>query len=100
VKSGGDVDITKLPSLLCSHKSKPYLAAVPPDLWFREKWPKSSKRAGNIYFFTPLLDNSGCQIRFLNRGGKLYARHLRGGSLFTDAVSKTEAGVLVSLDRL
>jgi hypothetical protein len=45
VKSSRDVDITKLPSILRPYKSKPYWAAVFPDLWLREKWPKSSLRA-------------------------------------------------------
>src|SRR5688572_27002490 len=34
--------MTQLPGVLCPPKSKPYLVAVFPDLWSREKWPKSS----------------------------------------------------------
>ena len=42
VKSGGNVDITKLPSIVYLNKSRPWQAAVFPDLWYQGKWPKSS----------------------------------------------------------
>jgi hypothetical protein len=42
VKSGEDVEMTQVPGVLWPYKSKPYLVAVFPDLWSREKWPKSS----------------------------------------------------------
>jgi hypothetical protein len=42
VKSGGEVDLTKFPSLLYPPQQNPQLAAILPGIWFREKCPKSS----------------------------------------------------------
>lgn len=41
MKSGEDVDITRLLSVLCPYESKLYWTAVFPELRLREKWPKS-----------------------------------------------------------
>jgi hypothetical protein len=43
VKSGGEADITKFPSLLTPF-NKALFGCHFPAIWFREKWPKSSEK--------------------------------------------------------
>jgi hypothetical protein len=58
VKCATEGDIPKLPGILGPYKSKPHLAAIFPDPWFREKWPKSSPKEAEInqvFFLTRVM---------------------------------------------
>jgi nucleotidyltransferase/DNA polymerase involved in DNA repair len=84
VKSSGEVDITKLPGLLC-RRSKTRFCCHFPAIWWRGKWPKSSQTVYRnkykpdsldiidysnileVYKRVSLLDLNGINTRFQAR---------------------------------